>query len=219
MTHEKSGCTASFALHGLGGVGKTQIAIRYAYLHKADFDIICWLQANDWNMLVTSYIELSRDSKLTSVGVPAFEDGLDNAVIADQIKQWFEKQGTLKWLLIFDNADRIDDPNESISVVELIPRGENGCVLSTSRNIASDGELASIGCEVEEMKESEAVQFLLGCSRIQGSESQEEAKIMVQILGYLPLAIEQAGSYIRTMKISISHYMSLYELNKSEALK
>ena len=168
---------------------------------------------------MTSYVELSRDSKLTSVGVPAFEDGLDNAVIADQIKQWFEKQGTLKWLLIFDNADRIDDPNESISVVKLIPRGENGCVLSTSRNIASDGELASIGCEVEEMKESEAVQFLLGCSRIQGSESQEEAKIMVQTLGYLPLAIEQAGSYIRTMKISISRYMSLYELNKSEALK
>ena len=86
MTHEKSGCTASFALHGLGGVGKTQIAIRYAYLHKTDFDIICWLQANDWNTLVTSYVELSRDSKFTSVGVP-FEDGLDNAVIADQIKQ------------------------------------------------------------------------------------------------------------------------------------
>ena len=87
MTHEKSGCTASFALHGLGGVGKMQISIRYAYLYKTDFDIICWLQDNDWNTLVTSYVELSQDSKLTSVSIPAFEDSLDNAVIADQIKQ------------------------------------------------------------------------------------------------------------------------------------
>ena len=87
MTHEKSGCTASFALHGLGGVGKMQISIRYVYLYKTDFDIICWLQDNDWNTLVTSYVELSQDSKLTSVSIPAFEDSLDNAVIADQIKQ------------------------------------------------------------------------------------------------------------------------------------
>ena len=219
-SHEKSGCTASYALYGLGGVGKTQIAIRYAYLHKTYFDIICWLRANNWDMLVTSYVELSRDSDLTSVGVPAYEDGLDNAAIADRIKRWFERQNTLKWLLIFDNADTIDDLNESRSIVELIPRGEHGCVLSTSRNRASDGELASRGCEIVEMKESEAVDFLLDCSRQQRLESQEqEAKNLVRILGYLPLAIEQAGGYIRTKGISISRYISLYELNKSNALK
>ena len=126
-----------------------------------------------------------------------------------EIKPWFERQSTLKWLLIFDNADRIDDPNESHSVVELIPRGENGCVLSTSRNRASDGELASGGCEVEEMTESEAVDFLLDCSRQRRLEGQEqEAKNLVQKLGYLPLAIEQAGSYIRTKGISFSRYIS-----------
>ena len=169
---------------------------------------------------MTSYVELSRDSDLKSVGVPAFEDDLDNAVIADRVKRWFEGQSTLKWLLIFDNADKIDNPNESHSVIELIPRGENGCILSTSRNRASDGELASGGCEVEEMKESEAVDFLLNCSRLRRSEDQEqEAKNLVQKLRYLPLAIEQAGGYIRTKGISISRYTSLYELNKSDALK
>ena len=219
-SHEKSGCIASYALYGLGGVGKTQIAIQYAYEHKNDFDIICWLRANDWNMLVTSYVELSRDPDLMSIGVPSFEDSVDNAVIADRIKRWFERQSTLKWLLIFDNADRLNDPNELHSVVELIPRGENGCVLSTSRNRASDGELASGGCEVEEMKPSEAVDFLLNCSRQRRLEGQEqEAMNLVQKLGYLPLAIEQASSYIRTKGISLSRYTILYEQNKSDALK
>ena len=66
--------TASFALHGLGGVGKTQIAIQYAYLHQKDFDIICWLQANDFDTLITSYVELSRNDDLILLGAPKLQD-------------------------------------------------------------------------------------------------------------------------------------------------
>jgi hypothetical protein len=221
ICHNKpAGCTASYALHGLGGVGKTQIALRYSYLHKTDFDIICWLHANDWNTLVTSYVELSRDEDLKAIGCPTFEDEANHAGIAKQMKSWFERESTLKWLLIFDNADRIDELDESPSVVGLIPRGEYGCVLITSRNPASDGELAAAGCEVVEMMEGEATQFLLHCSRIPKSESvEQDAKTLVRILGYLPLAIEQAGSYIRTKGMSVSLYTSLYEMNKSNALK
>jgi tetratricopeptide (TPR) repeat protein len=220
VLNKRSDCTTSYALHGLGGVGKTQIAIRYAYLHKTYFDVICWLRAHDWNTLVTSYVELSRDPDFTAVGAPTFEDGLDNAVIAERMKMWFERESTLKWFLIFDNADRIDDPYESPSVIELIPRGEYGCVLTTSRNRASNGELASAGCEVEEMMESEAIQFCLKCSRKQKSESvEQEAKILVKMLGCLPLAIEQAGSYVRTKGVSLSRYISLYETNTSRALE
>ena len=214
----KPGLTASFALHGLGGVGKTQIAIQYAYLHKTQFDIICWLRANDWSTLVSSYVELSQDPDLTAVGAPPFEEGLENASIAKRMIMWFKRETTLKWLLIFDNVDKIDDRHETHSLVELIPRGDCGCVLATSRNQASDGELASAGCEVGEMNQGDAVDFLLRCSRRDESQT-KEAKTLVPVLGYLPLAIEQAGCYIRRTRMPISEYFTLYEMNKSWALK
>ena len=108
----------------------------------------------------------------------------------------------------------------SQSVVDLIPRGQNGCVLVTSRSVASDGELARAGYEVKEMEEDEAMQFLLQCSRRTGSERDEQdAKTLVQTLGCLPLAIEQAGSFIRNTRIPVSEYITLYAMNKSELLK
>ena len=211
--------TASFSLYGLGGVGKTQIAIQYAYLHKNDFELICWLRANDWNTLVNSYVELCQDDDIISLGFPRVHDGHSNVFIAERLKTWFARETTLKWLLIFDNADKIEEPEETRSVVDLIPRGQ-GCVLVTSRNRASDGELANAGCEVVEMQESEAVQFLLECSRNKDPKTHEnEAKDLVQKLGCLPLAIQQAGCYIRTAGLSLGRYLSLYETFKSDALK
>src|SRR5271170_7181409 len=70
------------------------------------------------------------------------------------------------------------------------------------------------------MMETEAVDFLLRCSRKDEQENQEQdAKTLVQELRYLRLAIEQAGSYIREQGISISRYFSLYKMNQSNALK
>src|SRR5947207_5113162 len=92
VVNAKANISASYALHGLGGVGKTQIAIRYAYKYKTEFDIICWLRANDWNTLVNSYVELSRDPDLLSVGAPPFEDGLDTVANAERVKMWFQRE-------------------------------------------------------------------------------------------------------------------------------
>jgi tetratricopeptide (TPR) repeat protein len=216
VANAKPGFTANYALYGLGGVGKTQIAIRYAYMHKASFNIICWLRANDWNTLVSSYVELSRDPELKVIGAPAFEEGLGNAVVAERMKSWFEKETKLKWLLIFDNADKISDQGEDGKLVQLVPRAEAGSVLCTSRDRACDGEIANAGCEVPEMTEHDAVKLLLERSR---QHDIEEAKALVRTLGYLPLAIEQAGCYIRTKGIPISRYLSIYQINKSAAFK
>jgi hypothetical protein len=78
----------------------------------------------------------------------------------------------------------------------LIPKGRYGCILSISRSLASDDELADAGSKVLEMKKDEAVQFLLECSRhVESENDKHHAKALVQVLGYLPLAIEQAGCH------------------------
>jgi len=170
IVNPRPGFTASYALHGLGGVGKTQIAIEYAYRHKSEFDIICWLRANDWNTLINSYVELSRIPQLTSLGIPSPQEGQDHVDIAKQMKDWFEKENNVRWLLIFDNADKIDQGENTRSVVELVPSGQYGFVLATSRDRTSDAQLASAGQSVEAMHPEEAVEFLLKCSRRQELE-------------------------------------------------
>jgi len=110
------------------------------------------------------------------------------------MKTWFENENKLKWLLIFDNADEIHGIGETGSVRDLIPQGEGGCVLVTSRNRASDGGLTNAGYEVVEMKQSEAVEFLLQGSRKIGPENVQNAQILVEKPGYLPLAIEKPAA-------------------------
>ena len=199
---------------------KLKLPFEYAYEHKTDFDIICWLRANDWNTLVNSYVQLSRIPELISLGIPSPEEGQNHVEVAEQMKNWFERENNARWLLIFDNADKIDEGENTRSVVELVPSGQHGCVLATSRDRASDGELASAGKSVEEMQEDEAVLFLLKCSRRQELETlDQDAKNLIKKLGYLPLAIEQAGGYIRTRNISIARYIYLYDTNKPDMLK
>jgi hypothetical protein len=82
----RPGYTASFVLYGLGGIGKTQIAIRYAYKHKSTFDIVWWLHANDWKRLVDSYVEMSRSPELRLLGLPIFPAETAGDVIAEQMK-------------------------------------------------------------------------------------------------------------------------------------
>ena len=102
-------------------------------------------------------------------------------------------------------------------LASLIPKGRGGCVLVTSRNRAANGQLASLGEELYVMDKENAKSFLFKCSQI--LDEAEEADLLVETLGCLPLAIEQAGGFIRETGISIAEYRELYKSNMTEALK
>ena len=218
----RSDLTSSYVLHGLGGVGKTQIAIEFSYQHRADFDIICWLRADNYETLLTSYVQLYNDPSFKAFSSLDLDDENNLEIVAMRIKSWFESCRDITWLIIVDNADNFDTiAGQKIkTIASLIPKGPHrgGCVLVTSRNRSADGQLAIMGEELDVMDKDDAKLFLLTCSRAASDES-EEAGLLVETLGRLPLAIEQAGGFMREAGISISEYRELYKSNRSEALK
>ena len=215
--------TSSYVIHGLGGVGKTQVAIEYSYRHRNDFDIIYWLRADDYETLLRSYSQLYEDPSFQDLTGLNLGDENDLEKISARMRLWFESCHDIRWLLVIDNADKLEwDPTSQKrqigTIGNLIPRGQCGCVLVTSRDRSALGQLASDGEELLVMEEDEAKEFMFKCSKIDSKEI-EHAVSLVRELGRLPLAIEQAGGFIRESGITIAEYRRLYDGNRSEALR
>ena len=205
--------TSSYVLYGLGGVGKSQIAIEYSYRHHADFDIVYWLRADNYEMFLMSYAQLYNDPSFKALSNLDLGDENNVEIIAMRIKSWFESCQDITWLLIVDNADKLETiTDQKIKIIAtLIPKGRGGCVLVTSRNRSANGQLATTGEELHVMDKDTAKKFLFKCSQVTPDEP--EADLLVETLGRLPLAIEQAGGFMREKGISIAEYRGLYHSN------
>jgi tetratricopeptide (TPR) repeat protein len=218
--------TSSYVIYGLGGVGKSQIAIEYSYRHRDEFDVIQWLRADDYETLLTSYSLLYADASFRGLTGLNLGDETNLETIAKRVRLWFEECQDIKWLLVIDNADKLerDSPDASSqqrqieTIGSLIPRGRSGHVLVTSRVGSAIGQLASQGEELLVMDEDDAKKFLQECSKT-GSDEVEDAVALVSELGRLPLAIEQAGGFIREARVSIAEYRRLYKAHRSDALR
>ena len=185
-----------------------------------DFDIIYWIRADNYNAFLLSYVQLYNEPSFKALTNLNLDDETDLEIVAARIKSWFENCQDVNWLLIIDNADNmesIDEQNQSPlqtvkTIASLIPKGRGGCVLVTSRNRAANGQLASLGEELHVMDKENAKLFLFKCSQV--LDESEEADLLVETLGCLPLAIEQAGGFIRENGISIAEYRELYKSNR-----
>lgn len=220
MLEARSDLTSSYVLYGLGGVGKTQIAIEYSYRHQADFDIVYWLRADNYETLLTSYLQLYNDSSFKAFSNLNLGDENNSEIVATRIKIWFESCQDITWLLIVDNADELEsivDQNIK-TIASLIPKAprRGGCVLVTSRNRSANVQLAFTGRELDVMDKDNAKLFLFKC--LSDESEVEQASLLVETLGRLPLAIEQAGGFMRQNGISVAEYRELYKLNRSKAL-
>src|SRR5579871_2380450 len=223
VSNARPGITSSYVIYGLGGVGKTQLAIEYSYQHRKDFDIIYWLRADNYETLLRSYSQLYEDSSFRSLTGLNLGDENNLEKISARVILWFERCQDLRWLLLIDNADRLQRDSASQgkqieTIGNIIPRGQSGCVLVTSRDRSALVQLATDGDELLVMDEDEARNFLFKCSKADPTES-EDVVALVNELGRLPLAIEQAGGFIRETGVTISAYRRLYSANKSKALE
>ena len=131
----------SCLLHGIGGVGKSQLAAEFARKHQENFSAIFWIASSTKEKLKRSIAALAL--KLPQHQIPerarsvSKNTGKDLDAIIDDVLKWFSQPFNNKWLLIFDNVDReysaqSEDP-EAFNIKEYLPEADQGSILITSR--------------------------------------------------------------------------------------
>ncbi len=200
------------AISGLGGIGKTQIALEYAYQHRQAYQVVLWVLSDSRESLVSGYISIADLLNLPQ------KSEQDPIIIINAVKGWLQTHGS--WLLILDNAD-------DLAVVrEFVPSVFGGQILLTTR-AQSMGRLAK-RIEVEVMGQDVGALFLLRRAGLVAenaaldaalSSDVKAAREMCEELGGLPLALDQAGAFIEESQCSLTEYSHLYYTRRTELLK
>jgi hypothetical protein len=183
------------ALHGMGGVGKTQLAAEYAHQFAGGYDVVWWVNAEHAGVIGEHFIDLAAELGCADRG--ALLGVVRRAVLAD-----LRDRG--RWLLIFDNAESPDE------VVPWLPGG-GGHVLITSR--AQGWEEVAASVEVDVLARPESVAIL--CTRVPGL-TEADANQLAEQLGDLPLAIAQAAGYLAETGMRASEYLALLGTRAAE---
>ena len=184
------GPVAVVAVRGLGGMGKSQVALEYAHRMRASgrYQVAAWVRADS---PVTVAEDLAAAAPL--LGLPA--DGPAGEVAGSVVAALGARRD---WLVVFDNAQAPGD------LAGLVPGGA-GHVLITSRNRAWSG--AAFQLDLEVFSRAESVVFL--CKR-SGRPESEAAGELASELGDLPLALAQAAAYIDARALTVGGYLALY---------
>lgn len=207
-----------FSITGLGGVGKTQIAIEIAYRVKTTHVhcSIFWVQAITAEGLRKDFVKIADRLDLFEA---ASSEGENQAKkdARELVRGYLEEQGAGQWLLIIDNIDDLDLWTNEIS--EYLPRGQNSCVLCTTRqkSIALKITPAIDMLEIHGMDQDMAM-GLLGkyLLKQQLLANRVDALRLLERLTYLPLAVVQAAAYINQTNCGISRYLELLNLDQQE---
>jgi tetratricopeptide (TPR) repeat protein/transcriptional regulator with XRE-family HTH domain len=215
--HEKLTCqhtlalTQPWALSGLGGIGKTQIALEYAYQYRHEYRFVFWVNASTQETLFSDFVAIAHILQL-----PEKDEHECNHVI-QAVKQWLGSHH--EWLLILDNADDLT------IVYDIVPKELSGHILLTTRAQA----LGPLGqrLEVETMGMAEATLFLLRRAKFLSSNeildhvtasSLQVAETLAIEMDFFPLALDQAGAYIEEVGCSFANYLALYRTNRRKLL-
>lgn len=191
--------SALTALHGLGGIGKTQVAVEYAYRYSGEYDLVWWLRSEDPTTLAGDYALLAA-----KLGLPEAETEQQAAVQA--VRGWLA--ANRGWLLVFDNAE---GPEQ---IRPYLPAGNTGHVIITSRR--PDWRSIAAPLSVSILSPEDAIDFL---HRRSGQEDGSASRELVEELGLLPLAIEQAAAYIDQHGKSIPDYLALFRKHQQAILR
>ncbi|MBW8877514.1 MAG: tetratricopeptide repeat protein, partial [Acidobacteria bacterium] len=202
--------TQTQAIHGLGGIGKTRLAVEYAWRSGDRYEAVLFVVADSPEALRSGL------AKLAELDLPSLSHSPSRAQKEEvaAILAWLREHD--RWLLILDN---VDTPEAAAAVEDLLPRLAHGHVVVTSRRREWSAGIQEQSLGI--LSREEAVQFLLQRTdrkRASSPTDPDQAKGLADILGSLPLALEQAAAYIVHHQISFKRYLEDWEIQRSAVL-
>ena len=199
-------------LSGLGGVGKTQIALEYVYRYRQNYQAILWIDASTDETLAAS------TAAIATLLHSSEKDGLQPTSPIEEIEDWL--QTYTNWLVVLDNVEDIEVISPILSTTH------NNRILLTTRTRIT-GMIAS-HIDIDGMEEEEGKLFLLRRTRyidlrasLDGAPESLciQARDIVEAVDGFPLALDQAGAYIEETGCSLSGYLSLYQTQDATLLR
>lgn len=209
---KRAALTQAKAISGLGGIGKTQIAVEYAYRYRKHYDAVLWVTASSRDSLISEFVLLA-----VLLAVPERYEQ-DQEIVLTAVKRWLVTN--TNWLLILDNVEDLQ------AVIDFLPVDGEGNILFTTR-LQALGAIGE-GIEVEKMQADEGALFLLRRTKLLGpdapldqapKQARDMAVDIVDTLDALPLALDQAGAYIEETKCGLPAYLHLYRTRRKELLQ
>ncbi|ELQ32324.1 hypothetical protein OOU_Y34scaffold01189g6 [Pyricularia oryzae Y34] len=177
----------AISIHGIGGVGKTQLALQYANTSLGIYDLIAWVPAESQIKLVQALSAFT-----TKLGLAEEHDQMDNSQVVQRLKDWLNTCGK-NFLLVFDNVDDVD-------ILEQIwPASSHASVIITTRSpsVASRRSKKILRLECFALEPATEMIYALSGKRPSQECDVTAAVELCELLGGLPLAMEQVAAFIR----------------------
>ncbi|KAK2600175.1 hypothetical protein QQS21_005120 [Conoideocrella luteorostrata] len=210
------GSRREVVLHGLGGIGKTQLAVAYTKRYRDEYTAIFWFNVKDKASVQQSFAKvawqiLQQHSDASSLGALDLQRNHDKVVEA--VKAWLSLPGNTRWLVVYDNYDNPKlanhKSNTGINIDCLLPTAYQGSIIITTRlsqvNIGHPIRVRKLESPDDNLK------ILSLTSGREGLCNDVGARKLMEKLDGLPLALATAGAYLRHTPTSLANYLRYYE--------
>ncbi|KAG9511616.1 hypothetical protein KCV07_g10049, partial [Aureobasidium melanogenum] len=207
-----------FVVHGLGGIGKTQLCIEFVRRYQERYNAVFWLDGSSEDALQRSFVDVV--SRIPAAEVPlalieaAKQASPDQLSMLRGVLDWLTLPSNQRWLLVIDDVDRdhtakVEDPL-AYDVKQYFPAADHGNILVTSRLSTLTAPRNSLRLAEVNRDQGRAILEAIGGENMLAQDERDVDALLERLSG-LPLALTQAAAYIGQTAVSVIQYLEYYD--------